>query len=548
MPYVGRDKYYEEPLAQPSAMWTDMYELTMAQALFLDGRHNQQATFQAFVRKVPFGAAYMISAGQNIISEWLDKNWKFTERDLHRLSEETVVHPTTGETVKVYTPEFLEFLRTAKLEISLEAMPEGELAFAGEPVFKVTGPVWQAMLVETAILNAMNSQSLIATLASIIKTAANQKPVIEGGARRSQSVGALSSSRAAFIGGVDATSNYWARTNYGIPAKGTMAHAYIMFHDTELDAFRNWAKYMSHLATFLPDTYDSVHGIQNVITAVTEAGIVPGGARHDSDDLAHYSNLGRAAFDSIGATKAINVVSNGLGPKTINSLEQQTPNVNAYLVGTDLVTSADQPALGGVYKIAAKYDQALSHAEIVALKAAVKEGRVDPKDIRDRVTDLMKLSNETVKMTYPGELDVIRYLEEKDGELRMISGTICSDWTKDPITLEDPKDRFSGRLNRDIMSVLPSNTILSKTFNAGARAYRPVVPVFEEGTLVGDIETIQLAQARAKRGLAMLDPSHKRLLNPHIFYIGAEESLLTRQGAMGRRLKERADTVYANKI
>jgi nicotinate phosphoribosyltransferase len=265
MPYVGRDQDYEEPLAQPSAMWTDLYELTMAQALFLEGRHKQQATFQANVRTLPHKAAYLLTAGQNIIFEWLDKNWKFTDRDIRRLAAKTVVDPKTGEKIKVFKPEFLEMLKNSKLELSVVSMPEGEIAFTGEPIYKISGPVWQCLAVESAILNTMNSQSNFATYASILKTAANGKAVAEFGLRRAQAVGGLSSTRGAYVGGVDASSNCWAETNYGIPTIGTMAHAYVMLHETEFDAYLNWAKYNPHLGIFLPDTYEPVEGMKKAL-------------------------------------------------------------------------------------------------------------------------------------------------------------------------------------------------------------------------------------------------------------------------------------------
>jgi nicotinate phosphoribosyltransferase len=190
----------------------------------------------------------------------------------------------------------------------------------------------------------------------------------------------------------------------------------------------------------------------------------------------------------------------------------------------------------------------MSHAEIMALKQAVRAGHMDPSQIRDKVRDIMKLSEQAVKMTYPGELDLIRYLEERDGKLFFDGGTIYPEWDIDPIALDDPADIFSGRLTKDIMSVRRDNNILSKTFNKGVRAYRPLQPVLREGLLVGDIETVHLARDRALSRLEMLDPSHRRLLNPHEHIIGVEESLLQRQQAMGRRLRNTGNTVLANKV
>lgn len=547
--YPGRDQDYEEPLAQPTAMWTDLYELTMAQALFLEGSHEQHATFHAFIRNTPFNAAYLVTAGQNIIYEWLDKNWRFTDRDIRRLAAKTVADPDTGEQKPVFCREFLEMLENAKLEISLDAMPEGEIAFPAEPIYKVSGPLWQCLAVETAILNTMNSQSNFATYASILKTMANGKPVAEFGARRAQAVGALSPARGAYVGGADATSNCWAETVYGINTIGTMAHAYVMVHDDELTSFTKWAQHNPYLGTFLVDTYNTPAGVARAIETCKNENIKLAGIRLDSGDLAYLSKQARQMMDDAGFSSARIVVSNDLDARAINSLEQQGAPIDVYAVGTNLVTVKDQPALGGVYKVGNVYEKGMGHKEIMALKKTVRNGALDPVDIRNQVRDIMKLSEQSEKMTYPGELDLIRYLEEKDdGKLYFAGGTIYPEWAPDPLAYDDPKDEFSGRLTRDIMSVRRDNHILSRTFNKGARAYRPLQPVFVAGRLVSDVETVHMARERALQRLEMLEPAHKRLLNPHHHVVGIEESLLERQEAMGRRLRATGNTVEANKL
>lgn len=546
MPYVGRDQDYEEPLAQASAMWTDLYELTMAQTLFLEGRHDQQATFHAFIRKTPFNAAYLVTAGQNIINEWLDKNWKFTDRDIRRLAAKTILDPNTGEQKPIFVPEFLEMLGNAKLEISMDAMPEGEIAFPGEPIVKVSGPIWQCLAVETAILNTINSQSNFATYASILKAVANGKPVAEFGARRAQAVGALSPSRGAYVGGADASSNCWAESVYGIKTIGTMAHAYVMVHDDELTAFTEWAEHNPYLGAFLVDTYNTIEGVKRAIQVCQEQGINLSGIRLDSGDLDYLSKESRRLMDEAGFKAAKIVVSNDLDARTINALEQQGAPIDVYAVGTNLVTVKDQPALGGVYKVGNVYVPGLTHAEIMAMKKAVREGSVSPESIRDRVRDIMKLSEQLIKMTYPGELDLIRYLKERDGKLFFDGGTIYPEWARDPLALDDPQDQFSGHLVTDVTSVRRNNPTLSKLFNAGTRAYRPLQPVFVKGVLVGDIETVHAARERAMQRMEMLDPSHTRLLNPHEHVVGVEAGLLQRQAMMSKHLRETANTVTAN--
>ena len=549
MPYSRRDPDYEEPLATPSAMWADLYALTMSQALFLDGRHDQRATFHAFIREAPFNASYIVTAGQNIICEWLDRNWTFTKRDTKRLATKTVPDAKTGEQVPLFQPAFLGMLKKAKLELSVDMMPEGELAFPFEPIYKVSGPLWQCLTVEAAILNTMNSQSNTATYASILKTAANGKPVAEFGLRRAQALGGLESTRAAFVGGADASSNLWAEVNYGIPTIGTMAHAYVMIHETELEAYLNWAKYNPHLGVFLPDTYEPIEGMKKVIEACKKAGVKLQGFRQDSGDLGYLAAKGHELAKGAGFELTKNAVSNDLDSSIITALETAGGgHINMYAVGTKLATCAEQPALGGVYKVGNIYENSLTHEEISAMKQAVREGAIDPDTIRDKVRDIMKLSSHASKMTYPGELDLIRYIKECDGQLYFDGSTICAAWSHDPVTSDDTFDNFSSHLNRDIMSVRRNNHILSKTFPKGTRCYRPLRAAFIKGRLACQIETVHEARSRALSRLQMLDSAHKRLLNPHEHIVGVEESLLQRQEAMGRRLRQTGNTLEANKV
>jgi nicotinate phosphoribosyltransferase len=549
MPYVGRDEDYEEPLAAPSAMWTDLYELTMAQALFFEGMHNQESTFHAFVRSMPYKGAYLVTAGQNIVFEWLDKNWQFTDRDIRRLEKKVTVDATSGKEVKIFRREFLDMLKNTKLELSVEAMPEGEIAFPMEPVIKITGPLWQCLAVETAILNAMNSQSNFATYAAMLKTLANDKPVIEFGLRRAQAVGGLSPTRGAYIGGVNGSSNCWAETNYGINTIGTMAHAYVMVHDDELDAFEKWAEHNPHLGIFLVDTYNTLEGVKRAIEACNNKGIKLAGVRLDSGDLAYLSKESRKLLDAAGFQDSKILVSNGLDASTVESLELQGAPIDVYAVGTSLATAADQPALGGVYKVANIYDESLSHNDIVMLKKSVRSGEaILLPEVRNKIRDLLKLSEEPVKMTYPGELDLIRYLKEKDGKMFFDGGTIYPEWAQDPLEIADPSNPFSGSLKFPVESLNRKNLKLSRTFNTGTPAYRPIVPFFNRGELVGDIETVHLARNRTQERLAMLDPTHKRRLNPHEHVVGVERSLSKRQDVMADELFKNGSTVEANEL
>ncbi|HEY8964304.1 MAG TPA: nicotinate phosphoribosyltransferase [Alphaproteobacteria bacterium] len=545
MPYTGRDQDYEEPLANQTAMWTDLYALTMSQALFLEGRHDQLVTFHAFVRNNPFNGAFMISGGQNIVAEWLDKNFKFDERDLRRLAAKTAINPKTGQSEKLFKPEFLEVLRNMKSQVTLDMMPEGEIAFPSEPIYKVTAPAYQALLMECPILNSMNSQSGFATYAAKLKTAARGKQVAEFGLRRAFAIGGLESSRGAYLGGVDFTSNELAEKYYGEPTIGTMAHAFVMMHETEEDAYRSWARNMPLSGIILPDTYEAVGGMTKAVQIYNEEDSVLQGFRQDSGDLNYLNEEGeRIAKKDFKR----NAASNDLNVENIDSMETQGGATDLYAVGTTLATLRGEDPVGGVYKIAAVYKNGLSQEEISALKKAVREGLTQPEDIRDRVRDIMKLSSQTIKMTYPGELDLIRYLKEENGKLMFDGGTIYPAWAPDPLTETNDNEPLAGELARDVMSVNRNNHIISKIFNKGARAYRPIKPFFKEGKLIGNIETLHQARARAQERLAMLDESYKRLIKPREMVVGVEEGLLQRQEAMGRRLRQTGNTVLANTV
>lgn len=527
MPYVGRDQDYEEPLAARSAMWTDLYELTMAQALFIEGTHNRHETYHAFVRTAPFGAGYLVSAGQNIFAEFLDRHWGFTDKDVRILARKTVTDPTTGRQMRVFRDDFLEMIHGATLDLTVDMMPEGEIAFAHEPIARVSGPAWQCLLVESALLNTINSQSLFATYASLLKKAANGKPVLEFGLRRAQAVGGLSPTRGAYIGGADATSNGSAEVAYGINTVGTMAHAYVMTHESEIEAFAMWARHNPHLGVFLVDTYDTLQGVRNAIDVCRERGIQLGGIRLDSGKLGDLAVKARTMMDEAGFPRARIVVSNDLRVSSVRALEEQGAPIDVYAVGTSLATAADQSALGGVYKAACQYKAAMGHEEIAALREEVKAGRIDRAACADQVRDLIKVSEEAAaKATLPGALDPIRHLEKVDGAWRLAGGTICPDLAADPLLPYDQADPFSGRLARMVDSVVPGNGALSAVFNAGSAAYRLLRPMFRAGRLVGAIETVHMARERALSRIAMLGPDPRPA--------GVERGLYVRQQEMIR--------------
>lgn len=547
MPYTGRENYpyYQEELASPSALWSDLYALTMAQALWEDGRHNAQSTFHGFIRTAPYDGQYLLTAGQNIVLEWMDKNWKFDDADIYTLAKKTIPGPD-GQEHKLFKPEFLKMLKDSQFELTVDAMPEGELAFPAEPIFRVNGPLWQGLMVEAAILNTTNSQSNFATYASHLKTAAGGAPILEFGLRRSQGVGGLSSSRGAFVGGADISSNVWAERCYDIPTKGTMAHAFIMCYEDELTAFKAWANGMPYNGIFLVDTYDTLHGVENAINVCKENGLHLSGIRLDSGDLSYLSKEARKLLDAAGFGEAKITASNDLDRATINALKQDGAKIDYWTVGTALVTAKEQPGLGGVYKIGAIFDENISAKEVDAMRRAVRNGKKSPDEIRKHARELMKLSGDAIKMSYPGELDIVRYLKSADnGALYFDGGTILSNWQKDPIKYNDPKDEFSGILTRDITSIQRDNATMSKDFEKGTQAYHPLQRFFTKGKLTGNIETVHQGRERGLQRMAMLEESHKRQLNPHRYVVGAEEDLNDRQMKMARKLRNTSSVLKA---
>lgn len=517
--------HYEEKLAQHSAAWRDRYAITMAQAFFTNGKHNLPVTFHAYIRQTPFRGGYLVTGGQNIIREWLSKHWTFDDRDL-QLMREAVIPDVHGTPQRLFTDDFIEMCRGAKMELTIDAMPEGELAFPDEPIYRVHGPLWQCLLVEAAILNTMNSQSLFATLASRLVEVAKGAPILEFGLRRAQCIGGLEASRGAFLGGAAATSNDLANKYYNIPAAGTFAHALVMTYEDELTAFKEYIGAMPHNGIFLVDTYDTLEGVKKAIAACKEMGLNLKGIRLDSGDLAHLSVEARKLLDAAGFTKAAIAASNDLDEETIESINHQGGKIDIWGVGTKLVTAKAQPALGGVFKLGAVFDGKLSQAEIEATRQLVKQGKQPHLD-HDFVRHVIKLSEDSEKTTIPGELDLLRYVTYNNGKpVRFNGDTIISNLSRDPVRAgANPGLQHPDVLSRRIVSVRKNDETLRKVFRENAHVYRPLQRMLDKGKPVGPDETVHEGRIRAQQALALLDPAHKRLKNPHLYVVGLEESL-----------------------
>ncbi|AWN33044.1 MULTISPECIES: nicotinate phosphoribosyltransferase [Lactobacillus] len=354
---------------------TDLYEINMMYTYFKKGIAERNAVFEAYYRQEPFGNGYSVYAGLEHVIMYL-KNLKFKESDLKYLKEEVG-----------YDDDFIDYLCHLKMKLTVRSMPEGEIVFANEPLLQVEGPLAQCQLVETAILNIINYQTLLATKAARVKLAVQGDGVMEFGTRRAQETdAALWGTRAAYIGGFDSTSNVRAGKLFGIPISGTHAHSLVEAFGNEYEAFKAYAETHKD-CVFLVDTYDTVRsGVPNAIRVADEMGerINFQGVRIDSGDMAYISKQVRRELDNAGYTKAKIYASNDLDETTITSLKMQGAKIDVWGIGTKYITAYDQPALGAVYKL------------------------VSIEDDQHRMRDTLKISSNVEKVSTPGKKQVWR--------------------------------------------------------------------------------------------------------------------------------------------
>lgn len=391
---------------------------------------------------------------------------------------------------------FLRYLRDFRMRVSVWAVPEGELVFPREPMVRVEGPLIDCQLLETALLNLVNFQTLVATKTARVVHAAEGHPVSDFGLRRAQGPdGGLAVARASYIGGASSTSNVLAGKIYGIPVFGTHAHSWVMAFPTELDAFRAFAKTSPKNCVLLLDTYDVHQGIRNAITVAKEmeqAGERLAAIRIDSGDLAKLSKETRAAFDEAGLDYVKISVSNDLDEYTIQSLFAQGAPIDSFGVGTKLATCDPQPSLGGVYKLSAT--------------------RATPADPWDPV---IKLSEMAYKRTIPGVQHIRRYYDE--------AGCPMGDMIVD--------DSVKGDDDATIVDVLDELT----TYDVSGGTPRELMEqLVEKGARAKDPDTIEQAKARCREALMHLDPSVRRFLNPQIYPVGLERGLAKLRSDLAR--------------
>lgn len=446
------------------ALHTDLYQINMVEAYWADGMHERKAVFELFFRKLPFGNGYAIFAGLERVLEYL-RNFKFSETDLAYLKE-------IG-----YKDDFLAYLETIKFTGDVYSVVEGEIVFQNEPLIRIESTLAEAQLIETALLNIVNYQTLIATKASRIKQIVKEDRVMEFGTRRAQEMdAAIWGSRAAFIGGLEATSNVRAGKLFGIPVAGTHAHSMVQAYKDEYEAFHAYAKRHKN-CVFLVDTYDTLKsGLPIAIQVAKELGdkINFQGIRLDSGDIAFLSKEARKMLDGAGFTDAEIVVSNDLDEYTILNLKAQGAQVDSWGIGTKLITAYDQPALGAVYKLVAIENE------------------------KDEMEDTIKISGNAEKVTTPGLKKVYRIIDRENGKSE-----------GDYITMADEDPEKEERLKM----FHPVHTFVSK-FVTNFDAVNIHTQVVESGEITYNCPSIQDVQDYAKRSLELLWDEYKRSLNP----------------------------------
>lgn len=459
---------------------TDLYQLTMAYGFWKDGTADRESVFHLFFRKNPFKGGYTVAAGLQTAIEYLD-SFSFATDDIDYLAT-----LTGNDGQPLFEQEFLDYLGNMKLSIDIDAAPEGTVVFPHQPILRARGPLIQAQLLETALLNIINFQTLIATKSSRICRAAVGQDVLEFGLRRAQGIdGGLSASRAAYIGGAAATSNVLAGKVFGIPVKGTHAHSWVMSFEDEQASFEAYAAAMPNNCVFLVDTYDTVEGVKKAIAVgkrLREQGHSMVGIRLDSGDLAFLSIEARKLLDEAGFPDAVIVASNDLDEHLIESLRHQGAQIAVWGVGTKLATAADQPALGGVYKLGALKD---------------KDGNWLPK---------VKLSEQLIKVSTPGILQVRRYFDDKVARADMVYNELQE--LPKVCTIVDPHD--------------PSRR---REHGPEFRFEDLLKPVFRAGDLVMASPSLDAIRDRTKLQLEGFHNSILRLNNPHGYPVGLERQL-----------------------
>ncbi len=465
-----------------NGLYTDFYELTMAQGYFACGKKDQRVSFDYYFRTNPFKGGFTVFAG---LYDFLDllEEFTYSESDIEFLAKQGL------------DPEFLSYLSTFKFKGTIYGVREGEIVFPNEPLLCIEGNIVECQLIESLLLNILNFESLIATKAYRIKLSAGEKTFVDFGLRRAQGLGALHASRAACIGGAVATSNVLAAKLFDMPVNGTMAHSWIQSFDTELEAFRAYAKTHPDNTVILVDTFDTLKsGVPNAIIVANELkaeGKELQGIRLDSGDLAYLSKKARKMLDSAGHNNVKIFASNQLNEYVIKTLlKDQNAAIDAFGVGTEMITGKENAALDGVYKLS--------------------EIQGEPK---------MKFSENIEKVTLPGKKQLVRYFDD-DGNFYRDGITLCEENIELVDTIYHPvypeKNTFVNTLKKE--------QLFSKVFENGKK-------------LIPNIPPLEI-HAYLEQRSALLPDEHKRFISPHLYKVGISSKLLSIRKNLTTQLKQ----------
>lgn len=463
------------------ALLTDLYQLTMMQGLFFEGKHEQQCVFDRYYRSNPFKGGYTVVAGLEHLIDYVE-NIHFSDDDLAYLKG-------TG----FFRQEFLDYLKELRFTGDIYAMPEGTVAFPQEVLLRVQTKKDEALLLETCMSMIMNHESLIATKARRVRTVAGNDNLMEFGLRRAQGKSAgIYGARSAMIGGFNGTSNVLAGAKFGMPVLGTMAHSWVMSFSSELEAFRQYAKQYPNNLILLADTYNTLkQGVPDAITIfkeMKEAGTLPKvyGIRLDSGDLAYLSKEAHKMFTAAGFPDAVIAASNDLDENLIFELKGQGSAINSWGVGTNLITAKDSPSLGGVFKLVGQYD----------------DGKFVPK---------IKMSDNAEKISNPGLKNVLRVYDKKTGKMKA-----------DIIILEGESiDESKDLLLKSDKAPWRFRTIPAGTY----RVQQMLIPIFKQGKLVYKKPNLKDIMTYADEQIRTLWPEYLRLVNPEEMWVQRSSKL-----------------------
>ncbi|RKN77164.1 nicotinate phosphoribosyltransferase [Paenibacillus ginsengarvi] len=457
---------------------TDKYQINMMYSHWVNGSHNDKAVFDVYFRKLPFGNGFAVFAGLQRIADYI-RSLSFGDAEIAYLREQE----------ENYREDFLEELRRFQFTANVHAVPEGTLVFPNEPIMRIEGRIFEVQLIETAVLNYMNYQTLIATKAARIKRVAGDDMLLEFGSRRAQEAdAAVWGARAAYIAGFDATSNMLAGMRFGIPTKGTHAHAWVQGHATEQEAFDHYAAALPDQVTLLVDTYDTLaSGVPHAIRTakkLEQQGKRMNAIRLDSGDLALLSKKAREMLDQAGLPYVKIVASNDLDETLIFNLKGQGARIDTWGVGTQLITGGSEPALGGVYKLVAR-------------------------QAGDGYEPVIKISGNPEKITTPGLKELYRIINRQTGKAEA-----------DYITLREETDVREGKR---IKLFDPLHPYLHKYMD-DYEAIPLLQPVFAGGELVARLPQLDEIRAYHRRQLELFLPEQLRKLNPEVYPVDLSET------------------------